>query len=127
MKKMYWMGLFATLLAWGGCSEENGLNSENNGNEPMDEQAYLTVRIMDAGANTRASDGGFEEEIKKEDMENYVTGASFFYDDGKSYVGEASVWDKGTADTDTPADNIEFNGNTVIVWNKVEKKAIRNT
>ena len=61
MKKMYWMGLFATLLAWGGCSEENGLNSENNGNEPMDEQAYLTVRIMDAGANTRASDGGFEE------------------------------------------------------------------
>lgn len=24
MKKMYWMGLFATLLAWGGCSEENG-------------------------------------------------------------------------------------------------------
>ena len=124
MKKMYWMGLFATLLAWGGCSEENGLNSENNGNEPMDEQAYLTVRIMDAGANTRASDGGFEEEeIKKEDMENYVTGASFFfYDDGKSYVGEASVWDKGTADTDIPADNIEFNGNTVIVWNKVEKK-----
>lgn len=113
--------MFATLLAWGGCSEENGLNSENNGNEPMDEQAYLTVRIMDAGANTRASDGGFEEEeIKKEDMENYVTGASFFfYDDGKSYVGEASVWDKGTADTDTPADNIEFNGNTVIVWNKV--------
>ena len=114
MKKMYWMGLFATLLAWGGCSEEDGLNPENGGNKPMDEQTYLTVRIMDAGASTRGTAGNPEFEDGTAE-EHYVTGARFFfYDNGKEYVTEANVWDGGDADK-TASDNIEFNGNTVIV------------
>ena len=118
MKKMYWMGLFATLLAWGGCSEEDGLNPENGGNKPMDEQTYLTVRIMDAGASTRGTAGNPEFEDGTAD-EHYVTGARFFfYDNDKEYVTEANVWDGG--DVDKTDDNIEFNGNTVIVLNGLE-------
>lgn len=117
MKKIYWMGLLATLLL-GGCSEEDGLNPENGGNKPMDEQTYLTVRIMDAGANTKATEGTPEFEDGTDD-EHKVTGARFFfYDNDKEYVTEANVWNGGDADK---ADaNIEFNGNTLIVLNGLE-------
>ena len=117
MKKIYWMGLLATLLL-GGCSEEDGLNSGNGGNELLGEQAYLTVRISDAGASTRGTAGNPEFEDGTAD-EHYVTGARFFfYDNGKEYVTEANVWDGG--DADKTDDNIEFNGNTVIVLNGLE-------
>lgn len=117
MKKIYWMGLLATLLL-GGCSEEDGLNSGNGGNKPMDEQTYLTVRIMDAGASTRGTAGNPEFEDGTAD-EHYVTGARFFfYDNGKEYVTEANVW--GGGDADKADDNIEFNGNTLIVLNGQE-------
>lgn len=85
MKKIYWMGLLATLLL-GGCSEEDGLNSGNGGNELLSEQAYLTVRIMDAGANTKATEGNPEfEDGTPDDEENKTTGehhveeARFFF------------------------------------------------
>ena len=117
MKKIYWMGLLATLLL-GGCAEEDGLNAGNGGNVSMDEQTYLTVRIMDAGASTKGTAGNPEFEDGT-DAEHKVTNARFFfYDAGKEYVTEANVWNGGNADkTDA---NIEFNGNTLIVLNGLE-------
>ena len=109
MRKSYWIGLFVTLLL-GGCSEDEGLNSGNSGNLPQDGQAYLTVRIADAGANTKA-----EDDFKNgSETEHTVSDARFFfYDEEGNYVTEASVWNGGQAVT--PDGNIEFNGNTVIV------------
>ena len=115
MKKIYWMGLLATLLL-GGCSEEDGLNSGNGGNELLGEQAYLTVRIMDAGANTKATDGGFDYGSA---AEHAVSDAQFFfYNKDEKLVTKANVWDGGSSvegEGGKPDENIEFNGKTVIV------------
>ena len=112
MKKIYWMGLLATLLL-GGCSEEDGLNSGNGGNELLGEQAYLTVRIMDAGANTKATDGGFD---YGSEAEHAVSDAQFyFYDEDGELVVKASAWNAGSAVTGEPVGNIEFNSNTIVV------------
>lgn len=110
MRKSYWIGLLATLVL-GGCSEDEGLNSGNSGNGSQDGQAYLTVRIANAGTNTKA-EGDFE---NGSTTEHAVSDARFFfYDEGGNYVTEASVWNEGQEVT--PDDgNIEFNGNTVIV------------
>ena len=121
MKKKYLMGGgILTLLLLGSCSEENGLNSGNGGNELPDGQTYLTVRIMDAGANTRASGGNPEFEDGTDAEHNAKDASFFFYDAGEAYAAEASVWDGGDADG-TANDHIEFNGNTVIVLHGQEK------
>lgn len=121
MKKKYLMGGgILTLLLLGSCSEENGLNPGNGGNELPDGQTYLTVRIMDAGANTRASGGNPEFEDGTDAEHNVEDASFFFYDAGEAYAAEASVWNGGDADG-TANDHIEFNGNTVIVLHGQEK------
>ena len=121
MKKKYLMGGgILTLLLLGSCSEENGLNPGNGGNELPDGQTYLTVRIIDAGANTRASGGNPEFEDGTDAEHNVEDASFFFYDAGEAYAAEASVWDGGDADG-TANDHIEFNGNTVIVLHGQEK------
>ena len=53
---------------------------------------------MDAGANTRASGGNPEFEDGTDAEHNVKDASFFFYDAGKAYAAEASVWDGGDAD-----------------------------
>ena len=113
MKKIFLWGLMAT-LALGSCTEDSGVASGNGETDGTEGTAYLTVRITNAGAGTKAAgneDNPFE---NGSETEHTVSDARFFfYDTGGDFVTEATVWNGGTA---VEGDgNIEFDGNSVIV------------
>lgn len=113
MKKIFLWGLMAT-LALGSCTEDSGVASGNGETDGTEGTAYLTVRITNAGAGTKAAgneDNPFE---NGSETEHTVSDARFFfYDTADDFVTEATVWNDGTAvDGDG---NIEFDGNSVIV------------
>lgn len=113
MKKIFLWGLMAT-LALGSCTEDSGVASGNGETDGTEGTAYLTVRITNAGAGTKAAgneDNPFE---NGSETEHTVSDARFFfYDTAGDFVTEATVWNGGTA---VEGDgNIEFDGNSVIV------------
>ena len=113
MKKIFLWGLMAT-LALGSCTEDSGVASGNGETDGTEGTAYLTVRITNAGAGTKAAgneDNPFE---NGSEAEHTVSDARFFfYDTAGDFVTEATVWNGGTAAADDG--NIEFDGNSVIV------------
>ena len=117
MKKIFLWGVMAT-LALGSCSEDNGVVSGNGETDGTESNAYLTVRITNADAGTRAAgdeDNPFENGTA---AEHTVSDARFFfYDADGNYVTEATVWNGGTPEEENG--NVEFNGNTVIVLKDV--------
>lgn len=113
MKKIFLWGLMAT-LALGSCTEDSGVASGNGETDGTEGTAYLTVRITNAGAGTKAAgneDNPFE---NGSETEHTVADARFFfYDTAGDFVTEATVWNGGTAVEGNG--NIEFDGNSVIV------------
>lgn len=114
--------LFPVLAAmmFAGCSNDDVLS----GNVPKTftgDEAYIKVRLSDAGSQTRAttSDTGYEYGTE---TEHNVTNAHFyFYDEDGVFVSEGSAWNNGTASTGDPT-NIEFESNNVVVLKGLTKK-----
>ena len=113
MKKSF--QLIATLLfgtALVACSSDESLPTP----QPAEgsETAYLSVNIASpADAITRADGSNF---IYGTSTEQAVSDARFFfYDAAGNYVCEATVWNGGSANTATPAENIEYWGQSVLV------------
>ena len=119
MKKVYLIGALAAMLL-GACSGDDGQGAGSGAGGPQGGQAYLTVRIMDAGTATRATGNSTAPFENGTDGERKVTDARFFFYDGAGkFVTEASVWNGGTATTGKQ--NVEFNGNSVIVLQGLEE------
>lgn len=113
MKKIFLWGLMAT-LALGSCTEDSGVASGNGETDGTEGTAYLTVRITNAGAGTKAAGNEDKPFENGSDTEHKVSDARFFfYDTAGDFVTEATVWDGGTAVEGNG--NIEFDGNSVIV------------
>lgn len=115
--------LFPVLAAmmFAGCSNDDVLS----GNVPKTftgDEAYIKVRLSDAGSQTRAttSDTGYEYGTE---TEHNVTNAHFyFYDEDGVFVSEGSAWNEnGTVSTGDPT-NIEFESNNVVVLKGLTKK-----
>lgn len=87
------------------------------------DEAYISVRLSDAGSiQSRATseDPGYE---YGSDNEHSVANAYFyFYDENGVFVSEGSAWNDGKASTGTPAGNIEFKSNTVVVLKGLNEK-----
>lgn len=87
------------------------------------DEAYISVRLSDAGSiQSRATseDPGYE---YGSDNEHSVANAYFyFYDANGVFVSEGSAWNDGNASTGTPAGNIEFKSNTVVVLKGLNEK-----
>lgn len=87
------------------------------------DEAYISVRLSDAGSiQSRATseDPGYE---YGSDNEHSVANAYFyFYDENGVFVSEGSAWNGGNASTGTPAGNIEFKSNTVVVLKGLNEK-----
>ena len=113
MKKIFLWGLMAT-LALGSCTEDSGVASGNGETDGTEGTAYLTVRITNAGAGTKAAGNEDKPFENGSETEHTVSDARFFfYDTAGDFVTEATVWNGGTA---VEGDgNIEFDGNSVIV------------
>lgn len=113
MKKIFLWGLMAT-LALGSCTEDSGVASGNGETDGTEGTAYLTVRITNAGAGTKAAGNENNPFENGSEAEHTVSDARFFfYDTAGDFVTEATVWNGGTAVEGNG--NIEFDGNSVIV------------
>lgn len=139
MKKIssYFLG-FAAIALMAACSNDEIAPEVDNTTLPgiANGEAYLTVRLQDANAMTRAGedeefnrDGGYKNGIASE---HKVKDAQFFFFDAEGvFVGKASVWNggkdnpNGTHDEDdlSTGNNIEFKGNTVVVLRGVTEKS----
>lgn len=80
------------------------------------DEAYITVRLTDANAQTRASAGEYEE---GSEAEHAVTNAYFyFYDASGNFVAEGSAWNGGFSSNG----NVEFKSNTIVALKGVSQK-----
>lgn len=88
------------------------------------DEAYISVRLSDAGSiQSRATgeDPGYE---YGSDNEHSVANAYFyFYDENGVFVSEGSAWNGGTANEGSPVGNIEFRSNTVVVLKGLNEKS----
>ncbi len=113
--KIFMKKLFLAICVCAGlcaCTDDaiEGTSSSNSSFEG--DVAYLTVKIKDVGAQTRAVDDGFEYGTQDEYA---VSNAYFyFYDEQGLFVSRAEVWNGGSVGDGTDT-NVEFEGSTVIV------------
>ena len=119
MNKLF-LGLFvcATL---GACSnEESEIIPNDTPSVFTGDKAYINVRLADAGSLTRATEGDFEYGINEQAVKNAYF---YFYDADGVFVTQGDVWTGGNASTATPAENIEFASNNVVVLKGLDKKS----
>lgn len=118
MNKLF-LGLFvcATLSA---CSnDELGIIPNDTPNVFTGDEAYISVRLADAGSLTRATEGEFEYGTNEQSVKNAYF---YFYDTDGVFVTQGDVWTGGTPSTTTPVGNIEFAGNNIVVLKGLDKK-----
>ena len=103
------------------CSnDESGIIPNDTPNVFTGDKAYIKVRLADAGTLTRAQGGDFEYGTNEQSIKN----ASFyFYDADGVFVTQGDVWTDGSASTTTPAGNIEFASNNIVVLKGLDKKS----
>lgn len=118
MNKLF-LGLFVGVIL-GACSnDELGIIPNDTPNVFTGDEAYINVRLADAGSLTRATEGDFEYGINEQSVKNAYF---YFYDADGVFVAQGDVWTSGTPSTTTPAGNIEFAGNNVVVLKGLDKK-----
>lgn len=124
MKKMnrYFLGL-AALAFMASCSNDE-LVPDAGKELPgvASGEAYLTVRLQDANAMTRATGGDYVNGVASE---HTIKDAQFFFFDAEGvFVGKASVWNGGNdnGEHESTGNNVEFKGNTVVVLRGVTSK-----
>lgn len=112
------LGMIAC-AAFSACSSDDADVIVNDNQEFKGDAAYMNVRLSYADNGTRAVDGGFEYGVNEQAVK---TAHFYFYDAAGQFVTEASVWNDGTAETGSPAGNIEFKGNTVVALKGLTSK-----
>lgn len=113
------LGILGALCAC--SSDESGLASGKQQTFAGDE-AYISVRLADAGAPTRATttDPGYEYGDANEHA--VKTAHFYFYDASGVFVAEGSAWNGGKDNESDPAQNIEFTSNNIVALKGLTKK-----
>lgn len=86
------------------------------------DEAYISVRLADAGSiysRATTEDPGYEYGNDEHTVKNAYF---YFYDANGVFVSEGNAWNGGTAEEGSPAGNIEFKSNTVVVLKGLTKK-----
>ena len=119
MNKLF-LGLFVCTALCACSNDESGIIPNDTPNVFTGDKAYIKVRLADAGTLTRAQGGDFEYGTNEQSIKN----ASFyFYDADGVFVTQGDVWTDGSASTTTPAGNIEFASNNIVVLKGLDKKS----
>ena len=120
MKMNKLLGLLVCTALCACSNDESGIIPNDTPNVFTGDKAYIKVRLADAGTLTRAQEGDFEYGTNEQSMKN----ASFyFYDADGVFVTQGDVWTDGSASTTTPAGNIEFASNNIVVLKGLDKKS----
>ena len=102
------------------CSnDESGIIPDDTPNAFTGDEAYINIRLADAGSLTKAQEGGFEYGINEQSVKNAYF---YFYDADGVFVTQGNAWGGGNASTTAPAGNIEFVSNNVVVLKGLDKK-----
>lgn len=87
------------------------------------DEAYISVRLSDAGSiQSRATTTNPGYEYGSANEHDVKNAYFYFYDANGVFVCEGSAWNGGTASSGTPAGNIEFKSNTVVVLKGLTEK-----
>lgn len=114
------LGLLVCTALCACSNDESGIIPNDTPNVFTGDKAYIKVRLADAGTLTRAQEGDFEYGTNEQSIKN----ASFyFYDADGVFVTQGDVWTDGSASTTTPAGNIEFASNNIVVLKGLDKKS----
>ena len=118
MKKLFF-GLFACASLCSCSNDESGVIPDDTPKVFTGDEAYINVRLADAGSLTRAQEGEFEYGTNEQSVKNAFF---YFYDADGVFVAQGDVWTGGNASTTNPAGNIEFTGNNVVVLKELGRK-----
>lgn len=118
MKKLFF-GLFACASLCACSNDESGVIPDDTPKVFTGDEAYINVRLADAGSLTRAQEGEFEYGTNEQSVKNAFF---YFYDADGVFVTQGDVWTGGNASTTNPAGNIEFTGNNVVVLKELGRK-----
>lgn len=120
MKMNKLLGLLVCTALCACSNDESGIIPNDTPNVFTGDKAYIKVRLADAGTLARAQEGDFEYGTNEQSIKN----ASFyFYDADGVFVTQGDVWTDGSASTTTPAGNIEFASNNIVVLKGLDKKS----
>lgn len=113
------LGLFACAALSACSNDESGIAPNDDPKVFTGDEAYMTVRLADAGSNTRATGGDFEYGTDEQAVAN---AHFYFYDENGVFVVQGNAWNGGNPSGD-PVGNIEFTSNTLVVLKGLTKKA----
>lgn len=113
------LGLFACAALSACSNDESGIAPNDDPKVFTGDEAYMTVRLADAGSNTRATGGDFEYGVDEQAVAN---AHFYFYDENGVFVVQGNAWNGGNPSGD-PVGNIEFTSNTLVVLKGLTKKA----
>lgn len=113
------LGLFACAALSACSNDESGIAPNDDPKVFTGDEAYMTVRLADAGSNTRATGGDFEYGVDEQAVAN---AHFYFYDENGVFVVQGNAWNGGNPSGD-PVGNIEFASNTLVVLKGLTKKA----
>lgn len=114
------LGLFACAALSACSNDESGITPNDVPKVFTGDEAYMTVRLADAGSSTRAIGGDFEYGTDEQKVAN---AHFYFYDENGVFVVQGNAWTDGNSSTEDPAENIEFTSNTLVVLKGLTKKA----
>lgn len=122
-KKLLFLPFLAAMMLSGCSNDDSEIEPVISPSVFTGDEAYITVRLSDAGSPSRATseDPGYE---YGNNDEHAVQNAYFyFYDANGVFVAEGSAWNNdGTSSSVTPAENIEFKSGNVVVLKGLTKK-----
>lgn len=114
------LGLVACAALSACSNDESGVISDDAPKVFNGDEAYISVRLADAGTTTRATEGGYEYGTGEQMIENAYF---YFYDADGVFVAQGNAWNDGTATPPgDPVGNIEFKSNAVVVLKGLNKK-----
>lgn len=117
--KKYFFGMFAC-AALCACSNDDSDLSNDKPNVFTGDEAYINVRLMDAGnAMGRVTTGDFEQSTTEHDVK---TAHFYFYDKNKTFVAQSDDWNGGNNVTNENNKNIEFKSNAIVVLKGLTEK-----
>ena len=120
MKMNKLLGLLVCTALCACSNDESGIIPNDTPNVFTGDKAYIKVRLAAAGTLTRAQEDDFEYGRSEQSIKN----SSFFlYVAAGVFVTQGDVWTDGSASTTTPAGNIEFASNNIVVLKGLDKKS----
>lgn len=118
MNKLF-LSLFACTALCACSNDELEVIPDDIPNVFTRNEAYINIRLADANTLSRAQEGDFEYGTNEQSVKN---AHFYFYDANGVFVTQGDVWTNGNASETTPAENIEFESNNVVVLKGLNKK-----